>query len=59
MEAPGEAGGGIMIILGVILLVIGYILGISIIFTIGMLLVASGSLLALFVSAKRAISRRS
>lgn len=48
-----------MIILGVILLVIGYILGIGIIFTIGMLLVASGSLLALFVSAKRAISRRS
>ena len=47
-----------MIILGIILLVLGYLLGISILTTLGIILVVIGAILALVGGTGRAIGGR-
>ncbi len=47
-----------MIILGIVLLVVGYLLGIPILWTIGIILVVVGAILVLLGSAGRAVGGR-
>ncbi|HEY3895861.1 MAG TPA: DUF6131 family protein [Pseudonocardiaceae bacterium] len=47
-----------MIILGIILLVVGYLLGIPILWTLGIILVVVGAILALIGMSGRAIGGR-
>lgn len=47
-----------MIVLGIILLVVGYLLGISILWTIGIILVVVGAILALLGAVGRPIGGR-
>ncbi len=47
-----------MIILGIVLLVVGYLLGIPILWTIGIILVVVGAILLLLGSAGRAVGGR-
>lgn len=49
---------GTMIILGIILLVVGYLLGIPILWTLGIILVVVGAILALIGMSGRAIGGR-
>jgi len=44
---PKRDLGGIMIVLGIILLVVGYLLGIGILWTLGIILIVVGAILAL------------
>jgi hypothetical protein len=57
-EWPNGAGGGVVIVLGVILLVVGYLLGIPILWTIGIILVVVGAILLLLGSVGRGIGGR-
>jgi hypothetical protein len=47
-----------MIVLGIILLVVGYLLGISILWTLGIILVVVGAILALLGAVGRPIGGR-
>lgn len=47
-----------MIILGIILLVLGYVLGISILTTLGIILVVVGAILAILGATGRAVGGR-
>lgn len=47
-----------MIILGIILLVLGYVLGISILTTLGIILVVIGAILAILGATGRAVGGR-
>jgi hypothetical protein len=53
-----ELAGGSVIILGVILLVVGYLLAIPILWTLGIILVVVGVILVLLGSAGRAVGGR-
>jgi len=57
-QIPNGAGGGVVIVLGVILLVVGYLLGIPILWTIGIILVVVGAILLLLGSVGRGIGGR-
>jgi hypothetical protein len=52
------AGGGIMLILGLILLVIGWLTGISILVTIGIILLVIGAVLWILGSTGRPVGGR-
>jgi uncharacterized membrane protein HdeD (DUF308 family) len=53
-----ELAGGIMIILGIVLLVVGYLLAIPILWTLGIILVVIGVILVLLGTAGHAIGGR-
>jgi hypothetical protein len=53
---PGQ--GGIMIVLGIILLVVGWLIGIQILFTIGIILIVIGVILELLGAIGRPIGGR-
>ena len=53
-----EVAGGIVIVLGIILLVVGYLLGIQILWVLGIILVVVGAILALLGTAGNAIGGR-
>ena len=55
---PKRDLGGIMIVLGIILLVLGYLLGIGILTTIGIILIVVGAILALLGAIGRPIGGR-
>lgn len=57
-EVQAELAGGIVIVLGIILLVVGYLLGIPILWTLGIILVVVGVILVLLGSAGHAIGGR-
>jgi hypothetical protein len=57
-ETSKVLAGGIVIILGVVLLVVGYLLGIPILWTLGIILVVIGVILMLLGSTGRAIGGR-
>jgi membrane protein implicated in regulation of membrane protease activity len=50
--------GGLMIVLGIVLLVVGYLLHIPILWTLGIILVVVGAILALLGTTGRAIGGR-
>jgi len=54
----GPREGGFMIILGVILLILGFLLSVPILWTIGIILVVVGAVLFLLGSAGRAVGGR-
>jgi hypothetical protein len=58
MPREGGAGGGIMLILGLILLVIGWLTGISILVTIGIILLVIGAVLWILGSTGRPVGGR-
>jgi Family of unknown function (DUF6131) len=58
VEVQAELAGGIVIVLGIILLVVGYLLGIPILWTLGIILVVVGVILVLLGSAGHAIGGR-
>ena len=53
-----SVGGSAMIILGVILLILGFVFGISILWTIGIILVVVGAVLTILGATGRAIGGR-
>lgn len=55
---PPEFPEGIMIVLGIVLLVVGYLLGIQILWTLGIILVVVGVILVLLGSVGRPIMGR-
>ena len=55
---PREFMGGIVIVLGIVLLVVGYLLGIPILWTLGIILVVIGAILALLGTTGRALGGR-
>ena len=59
-ENPTCSGqrGSTMIILGVILLILGFVLGISILWTIGIILIVAGAVLSILGATGRAIGGR-
>ncbi|MGH3800891.1 MAG: DUF6131 family protein, partial [Pseudonocardiaceae bacterium] len=57
-DRPGAFPGGIMIILGIILVVIGYLLPLSILITIGVILIVVGAILALLGAIGRPVGGR-
>jgi hypothetical protein len=57
-DVRAELAGGIVIVLGIILLVVGYLLGIPILWTLGIILVVVGVILVLLGSVGRPIGGR-
>jgi Family of unknown function (DUF6131) len=55
---PSGTPEGTMIVLGIILLVVGYLLGISILWTLGIILVVVGAILALLGAVGRPVGGR-
>ena len=57
-QSRGSEGGSVMIILGVILLILGFVFGISILWTIGIILIVVGAVLTILGATGRAIGGR-